>query len=318
MAMTSATKAAFIKRLFVSQQQRASSSMSSLVIGTSSSLPSLPVMSSFSLSAATAVVAMITVGGASFSQHNDDDNIVTLSVHCQGAANLLEAEKKNIDKNDTAATLDYIEDLRARGKEIKTRWELDEENWRKLPARAWPEIQPDMEDIPNLRKRKSRRFDLATALIFNSVDQKEGLDLYKQLADNKEGNSDAECALGICLIEGFGDADDEKGVEWLQKSASKEHIQAYYELGCLYYTGAAEPYIVENTEMAFKLFELAVKGDHTGAMFMLSELLITGDGCEQDFEKALPLLYRAAEKGHRFSRQMIREIIDRKHSIIKL
>jgi len=37
-------------------------------------------------------------------------------------------------------------------KQLRTRWEKDEENWRKLPGRAWPERQPEVEEETELRK----------------------------------------------------------------------------------------------------------------------------------------------------------------------
>merc|ERR1712137_947561 len=85
-----------------------------------------------------------------------------------------------------------IEELRKRERETRIRWIQDELHWRKLPSRAWPEKQPNVEDIPKLKDLHDKicrpnedsptttsssacqevRFDLATALLFNQLDQK--------------------------------------------------------------------------------------------------------------------------------------------------
>ena len=68
----------------------------------------------------------------------------------------------------------------------------------------------------------------------------------------------------------------------------------------------------EDPEGAFSLFEKAAKKDHTGALYMVADCLMEGEGTEKSVAKAVPLFYRAAERGHRYSRQWIRELLKRK------
>ena len=104
--------------------------------------------------------------------------------------------------------------LRENEAEIRLRWIRDEDNWRKLPSRAWPEVQPDVDDIPLLRSRSKEnctletsalcinsRFVLATALVFNRIEGNEGINIYESLAELR--NSDSMTALGICFLEGL-------------------------------------------------------------------------------------------------------------------
>ena len=43
---------------------------------------------------------------------------------------------------------------------------------------------------------------------------------------------------------------------------------------------------------------------------MLADCLLDGCGCERDAPRAVPLLYAAAERGHRFARQYVLEWLD--------
>ena len=99
-----------------------------------------------------------------------------------------------------------LERFRHQEEEIRLQWERDEDGWRKLPARAWPEYQPNVEDIPFIEQalfktcvkmpdgtfivpgllyfnRSIQRtktcensiFELATSLVFNGIDGVTGL-----------------------------------------------------------------------------------------------------------------------------------------------
>ena len=67
----------------------------------------------------------------------------------------------------------------------------------------------------------------------------------------------------------------------------------------------------EDPEKAFALFERAAKLDHTAALYMVADCLVEGEGTERSVAKAVPLFYKAAERGHRYSRQRIRELLAR-------
>ena len=210
--------------------------------------------------------------------------------------------------------------------EIRKRWVKDEENWRKLPARAWPEYQPDLHEIPKLRLTmkdmckenspscRDAKFNLATALLFNHVDHEEGMKLYESLA--AEGDVRGMTAVGICLTEGFGcTRDDEHGSKWLQKASQLNFVQGIYEVATLHYTGTATPYVKEDVRKAFELFQQAASHDHASALYMVADMLMSGEGTEKDWARAVDLLYQSGEKGHRFARSTLLRLLREEQQI---
>jgi TPR repeat protein len=214
-----------------------------------------------------------------------------------------------------------IAKIRVEEEKMRLRWTRDEDNWRKLPARAWPEYQPDVQEIPMLESKvtnscakgdspacREAKFNLATALVFNNMDHEKGLALYESLAGG--GDERGMTALGICLVEGLGIPNDYNvGSRWLKKASDMQYSQGIYELATLYYTGAADPYVKEDLQQAFKLFQLAAKLEHTCGLYMEADMLLTGDGCEKDAARAVDLLYRAGERGHRFARATLLKLL---------
>ena len=69
---------------------------------------------------------------------------------------------------------------------------------------------------------------------------------------------------------------------------------------------------VDDAEAAFALFKKAAGKEHVGAMYMMADCLIEGEGTESDVARAIPLLYQAADKGHRYARQRVRELLNMK------
>ena len=244
-------------------------------------------------------------------------------------------------------TKQQVSRLRLMENEMLTRWELDEEGWRELPSRAWPEYQPNPKQLEKIRvetellgcvdmilpKKKKRGtetldnspeisecikllFHMATSLVFYNIDNEAGLALYERLA--KLGHADSMVACGIVLVEGLGVTPREhEGLAWLEKAietqgpgaSSMSSAQASYEMAVIYYTGI-EGVVEEDPEKAFEFFERAAKHDHTSALYMVADCLVEGEGTERDVARAIPLLYKAAERGHRFSRQRIRELLE--------
>lgn len=212
-------------------------------------------------------------------------------------------------------------------KAMRERWIKDEEGWRKLPARAWPEYQPEAAEIPQLQEEMKKlcspssdgdlcadvTFNLATALIFNNVDTNKGLHLYKSLA--AQGDARGACGAGVCLVEGYGvDPDEELGATYIQQACAAGYAQGIFELASLLYAGNAAPYVPEDVGKAYQLFEKAAELDHTAALYMQADCLMNGEGCEQDRAKAVGLLYRAGERGHRFARATLLNLLHEKSS----
>lgn len=215
--------------------------------------------------------------------------------------------------------------LRAKQKEMLKRWEQDEDGWRELPARAWPAYQPDESQLEGIRAEATTKgcfqkssttetdscrellFNIATTLVFYNVDPEVGFQQYETLA--KEGHIDSMVACGVILVEGLAISPrEQEGIEWLRKAVNLNSSQACYELGAVYYTGI-DGVVEEDPVTAFQLFERAAEQDHTAAMFMLADCLVEGEGTAKDVARAVPLLYRAADSGHRYARQRIRELL---------
>jgi TPR repeat protein len=150
-------------------------------------------------------------------------------------------------------------------------------------------------------------FQIATTLVFYNEDPARGLKIFQRLANN--GHVDAMVACGVILVEGLGvPADEVLGVTWLQKAVELDSPQACYELGTAYYTGIADV-LEEDSYTAFALFAKAAAVGHVASIYMMADCLATGEGVEQNVAKAVPLFYQAAEQGHRYSRQRIRELL---------
>ena len=115
----------------------------------------------------------------------------------------------------------------------------------------------------------------------------------------------------LSYIWGYGVEQNEKlALKYLKLAIEKyNHAQAMYELGSCYYTGL-EGVLEENESLAFELFEKAADADHVAAKYMCADMLLEGSGVTVDIAPAIPLLYAAAEDGHRFSRQRMRELLD--------
>jgi TPR repeat protein len=155
------------------------------------------------------------------------------------------------------------------------------------------------------------QFDMATALVFYNINPQKGLETYRRLATN-QGHVDSMVACGIVLVEGLGVPPREReGISWLERAIDEDdNSQALYELATVYYTGL-DDVVEEDPTKAFELFERAAAQNHTGAMYMMADCLVEGEGCERSVARAVPLFYKAAERGHRYSRQRIRELLAR-------
>ena len=170
---------------------------------------------------------------------------------------------------------------------------------------------PIEEDVASrgVKNVKKQTFDLATALVFNNLNVKKGMDMYLNLANNNE-YSDAMVAYGIVYLEGFGvEQDEEKGLVYIKRAMKLGSLQAMYEYGTVLYTGI-EGIIDENEELAFSLFDEAASKGHIGAQFMAADMMLEACGTPMNVEKAIPYLAKSAESGHRFARQKMRELFD--------
>jgi TPR repeat protein len=220
-------------------------------------------------------------------------------------------------------TKEELSKLRLDETKMLQRWDRDEEGWNTLPARAWPAYQPNPAELKGILVEVAKHgctssssntdlckellFNVATVRVFYNLDPEAGFQQYEELANG--GHVDSMVACGIILVEGLGiPSQEEKGIEWLQKAVARDSAQASYELGTVLYIGI-DGIVEEDSKAAFEFFQKAAEQDHTAALYMMADCLVEGDGTEINVAKAVPLFYRAAEHGHRFSRQRIRELL---------
>jgi TPR repeat protein len=238
-------------------------------------------------------------------------------------------------------TKEELSKLRLGESAMQRRWERDEDGWRALPARAWPPYQPDPEQLKGIQADIAKHgcttttttttttigspsstttttttnlvcqallFHRATALVFYSVDPAAGYRQYEALA--QQDHVDSMVACGVVLMEGMGvPAQETKAVEWLEQAVAHDSPQACYELGTAYYTGIEGGILDEDPVAAFTLFAQAASHGHTAALYMMADCLVLGEGTAVDVARAVPLFYQAAEQGHRYARQRIRELL---------
>ena len=167
-------------------------------------------------------------------------------------------------------------------------------------------------------------FNLATCLLFNTINPTLALQIYQTLSQqgqkHRKINIDAKVGVGIMLTEGLGvDCDEHEGIKYLLEAANQGSAQGNYELGTAIYTsGIVPPHAHADIDtdpdlVAFRYFEAAALQQHTGAMYMTGDMLLYGEHGKIpiDVIRGVNLLFAAAEKGHRYGRQEVRQLLDK-------
>lgn len=203
---------------------------------------------------------------------------------------------------------------------MRQRWPTDQAGMQGIPKRSWPEIQPEEDEIPALRRtlvacyaRKPKptcdaeRFVLATALLgcTSPSQQAEALSLYEEGLD-----SDSLCALGQCYQYGMGtEQNDDRAVTYYRRAASAGHAHAHYTLGALYYIGDGA--VEEDEAEAVRHFAIAAELGHPAAMYMLGDCILDGAaGLAPDQDAAIRWLVAAGDRGHRGARSRVFALLE--------
>ena len=192
--------------------------------------------------------------------------------------------------------------------QLGERWPRDTAGMVGIPKRAWPERQPEVEEVPALRELlraceakgdqcSAERFVLATALIGSRDDQAEGAALYAVDAND----ADAACALGICYQSGTGvDIDEARALQLFREAVAKtNHAQSHYEIGAMAYVGQG---MDEDEAVAFEHWAKAAAQGHPAAAFMLGDVYLEGLAVPKDADRALRWFVFAGDRGHRGAR----------------
>lgn len=105
-----------------------------------------------------------------------------------------------------------------------------------------------------------------------------------------QGNAEAMNALGMIYSKGIGvTANEELGIEWMEKAANAGYAKAYYNLAILY--TEKEPV------KAINYFEKAAIAGYNIAWQKWGAMLLKGDGVPQDYPIALSVFKKGADKG---------------------
>ncbi len=81
---------------------------------------------------------------------------------------------------------------------------------------------------------------------------------------------------------------------WLEKAAQKGHAPAQYQLAVMYYTGEG---MEQNTQRARELLEKAAQKGHAPAQYLLALMYYKGEGGKTDKPQARYWLEKAAQQG---------------------
>ncbi len=129
-------------------------------------------------------------------------------------------------------------------------------------------------------------------------DAKKAMDLFRQAA--KAGDADANVALGTIYLNGVGtEKDISRAISYFKAAEKKQHPQAYYEMGKLYYYGKkiSDKNFFPDMQKAVGYFDKAARLNVLPAILRLGNMFVTGDGVSRDYHKALAYFQRAGKMG---------------------
>lgn len=121
------------------------------------------------------------------------------------------------------------------------------------------------------------------------------------------GDPEAEFSYGMMLSQGgTGEPSDlAESVKWLERAASKGHMQAQFELAMMYRLGRGT---LQDYKSAAQQFDHAARGGHVGAQYHMGRLYRIGEGVTLDLIRAYAWFNRAAAQGHGAARSARDEI----------
>jgi len=111
----------------------------------------------------------------------------------------------------------------------------------------------------------------------------------------KQGDANAEAALGRLMIQ----TEDEKfyrdGMAWLRKAADQGNAEAENWIGLVYFRGQGVP---QDYAQAATWLRKAADQGNVDAQAILGSMYLNGLGVQKDYAQALGLLRKAAEQGN--------------------
>lgn len=114
-------------------------------------------------------------------------------------------------------------------------------------------------------------------------------------AKAKIGNANAQYNLGLRYYQGASITfNSKKAKYWWLKAATKNHIEAQYNLGVLY----SYSQDVKDYQKAVKWWQQAAEQDNSDAQYNLGIMFNAGNGVKQDEEKAVFWWLKSAKQGN--------------------
>ena len=204
------------------------------------------------------------------------------------------------------------------------------------PARAWPAIARNEEDMEEDLEEEARRGRLVVRVVPKNEQSgsasgaSDGEKLSDELTSAMEGDAattgaprearrlpgesdatfelrkkaeggdaDAQCKLGV---EHYGAERYEEAVKWYRQAAEKGHAGAQNRLGRCYYHGRG---VEKNHVEAVKLFRQAAEQGHAEAQHDLGGCYYNGEGEEKNHVEAVKLFRQAADQGRAIAQHSI-------------
>ena len=113
----------------------------------------------------------------------------------------------------------------------------------------------------------------------------------------KQGDPDAQFALGRCYWKGFGVPEDYgQAAYWYRKAAEQDNDHAMYYLAQMYCHGGSV--VPQDYEQAVYWFRQAAEKGNSYAQFYLGSCYDNGKGVPKDKQEAIYWYYKSAGQGN--------------------
>ncbi|MCK4974944.1 MAG: sel1 repeat family protein [Sulfurimonas sp.] len=134
------------------------------------------------------------------------------------------------------------------------------------------------------------------------TDQFKAHELHMEAATREVPPAMYEVALmlerGLGCLQNYSEA-----AFWYEEGAKRGHLESFNNLGVLYKDGHG---VESDRDRCFLCFSRAADGGLAEGLYNLGQLYDQGYGCEEDHDKALDLCRKAAYKGHKKAKEIIK------------
>lgn len=121
-----------------------------------------------------------------------------------------------------------------------------------------------------------------------------------------KGSVNAEFLLGICNLNGVGEASDYvRAREWFEKAYAHGDGEASYELGIIWKYGLG---VQPDYQKAVRYFEYGAQRKISSAMNELAKMYATGEGVSQNYRRAAALLEESSTLGNAYGKVQLGDL----------